>query len=167
MQDHREPGQEGAQHEESLRQKVVDLHQRWGKCAHLLREEEDMARERQSRCNTQNFTREETHRKLPWEPDSISHAAFDPDPIPDCNVKATVGRDFLFHGPIPEADSGYVRVTPKSLWWSEERFPKVWTAEGLTSCTQTGYEWKINSSTWNHLQVRWQAQPQTLFDRNF
>ena len=162
MQDHSEPGQEGAQHEDSLRQKVLDLHQRWGKCAHLLREEEDMARERQSRCNTQNFTREETHRKLPWEPDSISHAAFDPDPIPDCNVKATVGRDFLFHGPIPEADSGYVRVTPKSLWWSEERFPKVWTAEGLTSCTQTGYEWKINSSTWNHLQVRWLAQSADL-----
>ena len=113
MQDHSEPGQEGTQHEDSLRQKVLDLHQRWGKCAHLLREEEDMARERQSRCNTQNFTREETHRKLPWEPDSISHAAFDPDPILDCNVKANVGRDFFFHGPIPEADRWIRQSHPK------------------------------------------------------
>ena len=50
MQDHSEPGQKGTQHEDSLRQKVLDLHQRWGKCAHLLREEEDMARERQAAC---------------------------------------------------------------------------------------------------------------------
>ena len=75
MQDHSEPGQEGTQHEDSLRQKVLDLHRRWGKCVRLLREEEDMAREKQSRCNTQNFTRE-----LPWEPDSISHAILNPNP---------------------------------------------------------------------------------------
>ena len=143
-------------------QQVLDLHLKWGKCAYLLQEEEKEAQERQSRCNARRFVREVTHKQLPWEPDSISHAAFDPDPIPDCNVKAEVGRDFFFHEQIPKADSGYVRVTTKSLWWSEGRFTKVWTAEGLTSCTEAGYGWKINSSTWNHLQARWQAQPTEL-----
>jgi hypothetical protein len=124
LQDHCEPGQEVAQHEDTLMQKVLDLNRRWGKCDHLLREEENEAQEKQRRCNDQNFSREETHRQLPWEPDSISHAAFETDPIPDCNVKADVGRDFFFYGLIPKASSGYVRVTPQSLWWSEERFSK-------------------------------------------
>ena len=51
----------------------------------------------------------------------------------------------------------FVRLSCENRGSVEERFPKIWTAEGLTSCTEAGYEWKINSSTWNHLQARWQA----------
>ena len=77
------------------------------------------------------------------------------------NVQATVGRHFLFHEQIPIAanGSGYLRVATKSLWWQHEHFPKVWTSEGLTTCMENGYQWNINSTTWNHLRMMWQAQP--------
>ena len=48
LQDHCEPGQEVAQHEDTLMQKVLDLNRRWGKCDHLLREEENEAQEKLS-----------------------------------------------------------------------------------------------------------------------
>ena len=81
--------------------------------------------------------------------------------IPDCNIKATVGQHFLFHEPIPRAinGQGYLRVTTKSLWWQHEQFPKVWTAEGLSTCSENGYQW---TSSWNHLRVQWQGQPLDL-----
>ncbi len=31
------------------------------------------------------------------------------------------------------------RVTTKSLWWQHAQFPKVWTAEGLSTCSENGY----------------------------
>ncbi len=37
-------------------------------------------------------------------------------------------------------------MTTKSLWWQHEQFPKVWTAEGLSTCIENGYQWTINSS---------------------
>jgi hypothetical protein len=69
-----------------------------------------------------------------------------------CNVKATVGQHFLFHEPIPKAinGQGYLRVTTKSLWWQHEQFPKVWTAEGFSTCSENGYQWTVKSTTWNH-----------------
>ena len=53
---------------------------------------------------------------------------------------------------------GYLRVTTKSLWWQHAQFPKVWTAEGLSTCSENGYQWTVNSTTWNHLRVQWQGQ---------
>ena len=116
-------------------------------------------------CNeakaSNRFTRIVQRKDLPWEKDSIARVAHDPEHIPDCNVQATVGRHFLFHEQIPKAanGSGYLRVATKSLWWQHEHFPKVWTSEGLTTCMENGYQWNINSTTWNHLRMMWQAQP--------
>ncbi len=99
------------------------------------------------------------HRDLLWEKDSIARAAYDPEHILDCNVQATVGKHFLFHEEIPKAANGlgYLRVTTKSLWWQHEHFPNVWTSEGLTTCMENGYQWTINSTTWNHLRMMWLA----------
>jgi hypothetical protein len=57
---------------------------------------------------------------------------------------------------------GYLRVTKKSLWWQHEQFPNVWTSEGVTTCMENGYQWTVNSTTWNHLQTMWQALPLDL-----
>ena len=54
------------------------------------------------------------------------------------------------------------RVTKKSLWWQHEKFPSVWTSEGLSTCMETSYQWTVNSTTWNHLQAMWQATPLDL-----
>jgi hypothetical protein len=55
---------------------------------------------------TKRFIRIIQRKDLPWERDSIARAANDPEHIPDCNVKATVGQHFLFHEPIPRAING-------------------------------------------------------------
>ena len=52
---------------------------------------------------TNRFIRISQRKDLPWARDSIARAANDPEHIPDCNVKATVGQHFLFHEPIPKA----------------------------------------------------------------
>ena len=108
-------------------------------------------------------TRIVQHRDLQWEKDSIARVAYDPEHIPDCNVQATIGKHFLFHGVIPKAANGlgYLRVTTKSLWWQHEHFPNVWTSEGLTTCMENGYQWTINSTTWNHLRMMWLAAETT------
>jgi hypothetical protein len=116
---------------------------------------------------TNRFIRIIQLKDLPWEKDSIARAANDPEHIPDCNFQATVGQHFLFHEPIPKTANGqgYLRVTTKSLWWRHEQFPTVWTAEGLSTCIENGYQWTINSTMWNHLQVKWQGQPLDLLRR--
>ncbi len=80
----------------------------------------------------QKFSRSVQRKNQQWEKDSRSPAEFDPESIPDCNVKAKVGRDFLFHEviPKPEAELGYLRVTKSSLWWQQREFPGAWTTEG-------------------------------------
>ena len=64
--------------------------------------------------------------------------AYDPEHIPDCNVQAKVGHQFLFNETIPKAVNGrgYLRVTKKSLWWQHEQFPSVWTSEEQTHNVQ-------------------------------
>ena len=84
---------------------------------------------------TNRFIRIIQRKDLPWERDSIARAAHDPEHIPDCNVKATVGQHFLFHEPIPKAINGQ-----------------------LSTCSENGYQWTVNSTTWNHLRVQWQEQ---------
>jgi hypothetical protein len=99
----------------------------------------------------QKFTRTVQRKNQQWEKDSRSRAEFDPELILDCNAKANVGRDFLFHEtiPKPETERGYLRVTKTSLWWQQREFPGVWTTKGLSFCMEKGYIWSINSSTWN------------------
>ena len=145
-----------------VKRKLEDLHQRWGRTNTISNSENIKAQADNEAKVTKKFIRVIQRKDLPWERDSIARAANDPEHIPDCNVKATVGRHFLFHEPIPRAinGQGYLRVTTKSLWWQHEQFSKVWTAEGLSTCSENGYQWTINSTMWNHLRVQWQGQPQ-------
>jgi hypothetical protein len=119
-------------------------------------------------CNNANasgqFTRIVQRKKFPWEKDSIVKLAYDLVHIQDCNVQVLVGQHFLFNKPIPKGVNGrgYLRVTKNSLWWQHEQFPSVWTSEGLTTCMENGYQWTVNSTTWNHLQTMWQAPPLDL-----
>ena len=147
-----------------VKRKLEDLHQRWGRTNTISNSENIKAQADNEAKVTKKFIRIIQRKDLPWERDSIARAANDPEHIPDCNVKATVGQHFLFHEPIPRAinGQGYLRVTTKSLWWQHEQFPKVWTAEGLSTCSENGYQWTINSTTWNHFRVQWQGQPLDL-----
>ena len=91
-----------------------------------------------------------------WERDSIARAAFDRELIPDCNVMANFGRDFLFHESIPCSGNGHLAVV------AAERVPKCMDIEGtLIVC---GYAWSINSTS-NHLQALWQGFSQDLVRR--
>jgi len=150
-----------------VRRKLEDLHQRWGKTNTISNSENIRAQADNEAKVTKKFIRIIQRKDLSWEKDSIARAANDPEHIPDCNVKATVGQHFLFHESIPRATNGqgYLRVTTKSLWWQHEQFPKVWTAEGLSTCSENGYQWTINITTWNHLRVQWQGQPLDLLRR--
>jgi hypothetical protein len=120
---------------------LVHLHQRWSKPSRTT--ERDSIRElagNDANASGQ-FTRIVQRKNLPWKRDSIARVAYDPVHIPDCNVQASVGKHFLFHEPIPKGVNGrgYLRVTKKSLWWQHEKFPSVWTSEGLSTCMATGY----------------------------
>ncbi len=145
------------QQAQDVRRKLAKLYQRWGK-VHKTPDNEDISAQVCNEAKASNrFTRIVQRKDLPWEKDSIARVAHDPEHIPDCNFQATVGRHFLFHEQIPKAanGSGYLRVATKSLWWQHEHFPKVWTSEGLSTCMEIGYQWNINSTTWNHLRMMW------------
>ena len=145
---------------EDVQRELENLHQRWGRTNTITYSENIKEQADKEAKVTEKFIRIIQRKDLPWERDSIARAANDPEHIPDCNVNATVGRHFLFHEPIPRATNGqgYLRVTTKSLWWQHEQFPTVWTAEGLSTCSENGYQWTVNSTTWNHLRVQWQGQ---------
>jgi hypothetical protein len=131
-----------------VRRKLEDLHQRWGR-ANVTPNSKDIKAQAGNEAKVTNrFIRIIQRKDLPWEKASIARAANDPEHIPDCNVQATVGQHFLFHEPIPRTvnGQGYLRVTTKSLWWQHEQFPKVWTAEGLSTCSENGYQWTDQSS---------------------
>ena len=101
-----------------VRGKLEDLHQRWGR-ANMTPNSENIKEQADSEAKViMRFIRIIQQKDLPWERDSIARAANDPEHIPDCNVKATVGQHFLFPEPIPRAinGQGYLRVTTKSLW---------------------------------------------------
>jgi hypothetical protein len=142
---------------------LENLHQRWSKITKTPGSENVRMKACEEAEKSSKFIRLVQHRDLPWEKDSIVRAAYDPEHIPDCNVQATVGKHFLFHEEIPKAANGlgYLRVTKKSLWWKHEHFPTVWTSEGLTTCMENGYQWTINSTTWNHLRMMWLAAETT------
>ena len=84
-----------------VREKLEDLHQRWGR-ANVTPKSEDIKEQAGNEAKvTKRFIRIIQRKDLPWEKDSISRASNDPEHIPDCNVQATVGQHFLFHEPIP------------------------------------------------------------------
>jgi hypothetical protein len=141
------------------RRQLASLHRRWSKITKTSESENVRMQACKEAEKSNKFTRIVQRRDLPWEKDSIARAAYDPEHIPDCNVQATIGKHFLFHEVIPKAANGlgYLRVTTKSLWWQHEHFPNVWTSEGLTTCMENGYQWTINSTTWNHLRMMWLA----------
>ena len=82
---------------------MEDLHQRWGRTNVTLNNEDIKAQADNEAKVTNKFIRFIQRKDLPWERDSIARAANDPEHIPNCNVKATVGQHFLFHEPIPRA----------------------------------------------------------------
>jgi hypothetical protein len=100
-----------------IRRKLEDLHQRWGKTSTISNSENIRAQADNEAKVTKKLIRIIQRKNLPWETDSIARAANDPEHIPDCNIKATVGQHFLFNEPIPRAinGQGYLRVTTKSL----------------------------------------------------
>jgi len=157
-------GTEADQQSSDVWRELVSLHRRWSKITYKTEGDNLRAQAYKDADASQRFTRIVQRKSLPWEKDSIARAAYDPAPIPDCNVQATVGQHFIFNEPIPRAENGqgYLRVTKKSLWWQTARFPTVWTSEGLTTCMETGYPFTINSTTWNHLRAMWQASPLDL-----
>jgi hypothetical protein len=123
-----------------VRGKLEDLHQGWGR-SNVTPNSQDIKAQADNEAKVTNrFIRIIQRKDIPWERDSIARAANDPEHIPDCNVKATVGQHFLFHEPIPRAinGQGYLRVTTKSLWWQHEQFPKVWTARRAAKTVTNG-----------------------------
>ena len=74
-------------------------------------------RVRMSAVETQGFTRMVQRKSLIWERDSIARTTYDLEQIPDCNVKATVGKHFLHNEPSPRSENGpgYLRVIRSSF----------------------------------------------------
>jgi len=88
------------------------------------------------------------HREQRWEPPSASLIERDPEVIPDVDVAAKVGKDLFLDEQIPrhESSQGYVRVVEHSVLWKEKETFKVFTYQGLTTCTEVDRSWTIMSS---------------------
>jgi hypothetical protein len=90
--------------ERELHKEIFALQQKWSKdCGEL----EDNHIKESAEMNDgvpQKFTRMVQRKNQLWESNSRSRAEFDPESIPDCNVKASVGRDFLLHETIPKPE---------------------------------------------------------------
>ena len=86
--------------------------------------DETRERARISAVETQGFTRMVQRKSLIWERDSLARTTYNPEHISDCNVKATVGKHFLFNEPIPRSENGqgYLRVSRSSLWWQQREY---------------------------------------------
>ena len=74
--------------------------------------------------------------------------------VPDVDIAAQVGKDFFLDEKIPrhELGQGYVRVVEQSIMWRETEISKVFTYQGLTTCTELDKSWTIMSSIYNHLR---------------
>ncbi len=73
--------------------------------------------------------------------------------VPDVDIAAHVGRDFFFDEKIPRHASGqgYVRVVEHSVRWKETAAIKIFTYQGLTTCTKVYKSWTIMSNAYSHL----------------
>ena len=95
-----------------------------------------------------------SHREMEWESPSASLIEKDPEVIQDVDIAAHVGRDFFFDEKIPrhESGQGYVRVVEHSVMWKKMAASKIFTYQGLTTCTEVDKSWTIMSSVYNHLR---------------
>jgi hypothetical protein len=80
----------------------------------------------------------------------------DPEVIPDVDIAAQVDRDLFLDEKIPihESGQGYVRVVEHSIMWKEKTASKIFTYQGLTTCTEVDKSWTIMNSTYNHLRQK-------------
>ena len=74
--------------------------------------------------------------------------------VPDVDIAAQVGRDLFFDEKIPrhESGQGYVRVVEHSIMWKAAAASKIFTYQGLTTCTELDKSWTIMGSAYNHLR---------------
>jgi hypothetical protein len=92
-----------------------------------------------------------SHREKEW---SASLIEKDPEVVPDVDIAAQVGRDFFLDEKIPrhESGQGYVKVLEHSVMWKETAASKIFTYQGLTTCTEVENGWTVMSSVYNHLR---------------
>jgi hypothetical protein len=95
-----------------------------------------------------------SHREKEWESPSASLIEKDPEVVPDVDIAAQVGRDFFLDEKIPrhESGQGYVKVLEHSVMWKETAASKIFTYQGLTTCTEVENGWTVMSSVYNHLR---------------
>jgi hypothetical protein len=76
--------------------------------------------------------------------------------IPDVDIAAQASRDLSLDVKIPrhESGQGYVRVVEHSIMWKEKTSSKIFTYQGLTTCTEVDKSWTIMSSTCNRLRPK-------------
>jgi hypothetical protein len=74
--------------------------------------------------------------------------------VPDVDIAAQVGRDFFLDEKIPrhESGQGYVKVLDHSVTWKETADSKIFTYQGLTTCTEVENGWTVMISVYNHLR---------------
>ena len=72
------------------------------------------------------------------------------------DIAAQVGRDFFLDEKIPrhESGQGYVKVLEHSVMWKETAASKIFTYQGLTTCTEVENGWTVMSSVYNHLRQK-------------
>jgi len=102
-----------------------------------------------------------TQRK-PWEPHSVSMAAFDPPKLAEVELPVEFGDDWMLNQTIPRPASGqgYVRVVPKSITWIDHTPSySIMVKEGLASSLQVHAAFTIMSARWNFLKnhQRWHS----------
>jgi hypothetical protein len=71
--------------------------------------------------------------------------------VPDVDIAAQVGRDFFLDEKIPrhESGQGYVKVLEHSVMWKETAASKIFTYQGLTTCTEVEKSWTVMNSVYN------------------
>jgi hypothetical protein len=95
-----------------------------------------------------------SHWEQRWEPPLASLIERDPEVIPDVDIAVKVGKDLFLDEKIPrhESGQGYVRVVEHSVLWKEREASKLFTYQGLTTCTEVDRSWTIMSSKYNHVR---------------
>jgi hypothetical protein len=79
-----------------------------------------------------------SHREQEWESPSASQIEQDSEVAPNVEIATQVGKDFFLDEKIPrhESGQGYVRVVEQSIMWKETETCKIFTYQGLTTCTE-------------------------------
>ena len=76
--------------------------------------------------------------------------------IPDVDIAAQVDKDLFLDEKFPRYGSGqgYVRVVEHSILWKEKEASKVFTYQGLMTCTEVDRSWTIMSSAYHHVRSK-------------